>query len=180
MAHAYADSLQREHLVLVKGTVENTVPLCRVHSECLTGNVFQSQKCDCAEQLSLGLEAIAEEKRGIFMYLRQEGRGIGLVEKLKAYKLQSKGHDTYDANVLLGHDPDPRDYYITHLILQKLGVSAVRLLSNNPIKVQQLEEYGIKVVERVPVLSRKINSENREYLRIKAQKFKHYIDESML
>ena len=179
VTHAYLDSQAQEHLVLVKGSISSNI-LCRVHSECLTGNVFFSQKCDCADQLTLGLDAINKERRGIFMYLRQEGRGIGLVEKIKAYELQQKGYDTYDANTKLGHEPDARDYYIAYLILHDLNVSSIRLLSNNPDKVLQLSQYGIKVNERISLLTHNIRDENREYLRVKVDKFQHDIDTTLL
>ncbi len=179
IAHAYLDSEAQEHLVLVKGDLSSNM-LCRVHSECLTGNVFFSQKCDCADQLALGLEAINKEGKGIFMYLRQEGRGIGLVEKIKAYALQQQGYDTYDANTKLGHEPDARDYYIAYLILRDLSINSIRLLSNNPDKATQLSQYGIEVHERVSLMTRNVSSENREYLRVKAEKFQHDIDTMLL
>lgn len=180
IARGYVDSLRNEHLVLIKGDIEarskDTDLLCRVHSECLTGNVFQSLRCDCEEQLLQSMHMIEKEGLGIFIYLRQEGRGIGLVEKLKAYGLQDKGYDTYDANVALGHEPDLRDYFVACLVLKDLGIQSIRLLSNNPDKIQQLEKNGIKVAERIPLKNDLANEHNREYLRTKAEKFGHYFD----
>jgi 3,4-dihydroxy 2-butanone 4-phosphate synthase/GTP cyclohydrolase II len=166
---------QKEHIALVKGTVDDGAPvLVRVHSECLTGDVFHSRRCDCGDQISAALEQIEHEGRGVLLYMRQEGRGIGLLNKLKAYKLQEEGKDTVEANLALGFDEDLRDYGVGAQILADLGVSKVRLMTNNPRKIVGLEGYGLKVVERVPV---EIASkpENTKYLCTKKQKMGHYL-----
>jgi len=163
------------HIALIKGEVsgrENV--LVRVHSECMTGDVFGSLRCDCGEQLRLALKRIAEEGRGVLLYMRQEGRGIGLVNKLKAYALQDSGLDTVEANEHLGFPPDPRDYGIGAQILADLALHKIRLLTNNPRKIVGLEGYGLKVSERVPI-SVGATEHNREYLETKRDKLGHLI-----
>lgn len=149
-------------------------PLVRVHSQCLTGDVFTSERCDCRAQLELSLRKIAKDGSGIVLYLPQEGRGIGLINKLKAYELQDQGLDTVEANRKLGFAADSRDYDFAAEALKALGVRSVRLLSNNPDKVQQLEKAGIRVVERVPCRPR-ISRHSRAYLRTKKDKLGHIL-----
>ena len=148
--------------------------LVRIHSECFTGDVLGSQRCDCGEQLTQAMQAIAAEGRGALIYLRQEGRGIGLEEKLRAYNLQDEGYDTVDANLLLGHQADERDYTAAALILQELGARSVRLLTNNPAKIEGLAALGIEVQERIP-LQTPSNPESRAYLEAKAARMRHII-----
>ncbi len=153
MAHCYVNRITGEHHVaLVKGDIGNGRDvLCRVHSECLTGDVFGSMRCDCGQQLETALKMIEKEGRGILLYMRQEGRGIGLVNKLKAYKLQEEGMDTLEANIALGFPGDMREYYVGAQILREIGVKSLNLLTNNPDKVYQLEDYGISINKRVPI-----------------------------
>ncbi|MBI2216413.1 MAG: bifunctional 3,4-dihydroxy-2-butanone-4-phosphate synthase/GTP cyclohydrolase II [Candidatus Rokubacteria bacterium] len=162
-------------LALVLGEVAGETPvLVRMHSECLTGDVFHSQRCDCGQQLTAALQLIQAEGRGVVVYLRQEGRGIGLVNKMRAYELQDQGKDTVEANQLLGFHPDPRDYGIGSQVLVDLGVKNLRLLTNNPKKRVGLESYGLNIVERVPVEITP-NESNRKYLSTKRDKLGHLL-----
>ena len=164
-----------EHLALVMGDISTEGPvLVRVHSECLTGDVFGSLRCDCGEQISLAMQAIAEERRGVFLYMRQEGRGIGFHNKIRAYALQDKGLDTVEANLSLGFDPDLRDYGIGAQILADLELHQIRLLTNNPKKVVGLEGYGLKVTETIPIIASP-NPHNRQYLATKQKKLGHIL-----
>ncbi len=160
------------HIALVKGKPDRNNSLVRVHSECLTGDVFGSKRCDCGEQLHAAMRMIGRAKSGVVLYMRQEGRGIGLANKLKAYELQDKGLDTVDANKALGFKADLRDYGIGAQILADLGLKKIRLLTNNPQKIVGLEGYGLKVAERVPLVVRP-NRDNRRYLRTKKEKMGH-------
>jgi len=162
------------HVALVMGEISEDPIMVRVHSECLTGDVFGSLKCDCGQQLDRALTMIAREKRGILLYMRQEGRGIGLLNKIKAYQLQNQGLDTVEANEALGFAADLRDYGIGAQILADLGVKKIRLLTNNPRKIVGLEGYGMKIVERIPI---KVDSNplNRKYLDTKKTKLDHLI-----
>ena len=173
---AYANDVDANvHLALVKGEInKDDAVLVRVHSECLTGDVFGSKRCDCGEQLHKAMEVIDKEGQGVILYMRQEGRGIGLVNKLKAYELQDKGLDTVEANLELGFKPDLRDYGIGAQILVDLGVRKMRLMTNNPKKIVGLEGYGLKVVERVPM---EINPHERNliYLKTKKKKLGHML-----
>jgi GTP cyclohydrolase II len=166
---------QEEAVALVHGNVQGrTAPLVRVHSQCLTGDVLASLRCDCRAQLELSLKKISKSPSGILLYLPQEGRGIGLMNKLRAYQLQDGGMDTVEANESLGFAADARDYDFPARILQQLGTKRIRLLSNNPDKVKQLEEAGIKVVERVPCQPR-ISKTSRAYLETKQRKMGHLL-----
>ena len=176
-AYGYRNLLNGEHHVaLVKGEIgEGEDILCRVHSECLTGDTFGSLRCDCGQQLASAMTQIEKEGRGILLYMRQEGRGIGLLNKLKAYELQEQGMDTLEANLALGFEADQREYYIGAQILRDLGVKSMRLLTNNPDKVYQLEEFGMKINRRVGI-EMEANDYDRFYLKTKKLKMGHILD----
>ena len=169
-----------DHVALTLGDMEGPDPvLVRVHSECLTGDVFSSTRCDCGPQLHAALNAIVEKGWGTLLYLRQEGRGIGLHAKIQAYHLQDAGADTLDANLMLGLPADARDYAIAAEMLEALSVSEVNLLTNNPEKVAQLEQHGIKVVKRTPLIVG-VNTNNRDYLATKGERMgRHIRDEDL-
>ena len=167
---------QEEGVALVRGNLKGkTPPLVRVHSQCLTGDVLASLRCDCRAQLELSLKKIVRAPSGILVYLPQEGRGIGLMNKLRAYELQDGGMDTVEANQTLGFAADARDYDFSAQILKRLGATKIRLLSNNPEKVRQLEHAGIEVVERVPCQAR-VSKTSRSYLQTKKRKMGHLLD----
>ena len=169
----YDTSKHKEHVALILGAVDAGEPvLVRAHSECLTGDVFGSSRCDCGEQLADSLRFLQEQGRGVLLYLRQEGRGIGLANKISAYALQEQGLDTVEANLALGLPEDMRDYRVAAEMLLDLGVQRARLLTNNPAKVEGLERYGVEVVERIP-LGISPNPSNLEYLRTKREKMGH-------
>ncbi len=164
---------QKEHMALVFGKIDETPQLVRVHSECFTGDVLGSIRCDCRPQLKAAMEMIAKEGHGVLLYIRQEGRGIGLANKLKAYALQDQGYDTVEANEKLGFRPDLRDYGIGAQILKDLGLNQIRLLTNNPKKIVGLEGHGLQVVERVH-LDIELNDTNRAYVKTKREKMGHF------
>ena len=166
-----------EHIALVKGNITSgdAPPLVRVHSECLTGDVFKSVRCDCGDQVGLALRAIERDGSGVFLYMRQEGRGIGIHNKLKAYALQDGGMDTVDANIALGFAPDPRQYGVGAQILIDLGVKKMRLLTNNPKKRVGLEGFGLEIVEQTPIIA-EVTPENRRYLETKRSRMGHLLD----
>jgi GTP cyclohydrolase II len=167
----------KETVVLTtKRLTGHITPLVRIHSECLTGDTFGSLRCDCGPQKDASLRMIAESGNGIFIYLRQEGRGIGLYEKIKAYKLQEQGHDTYDANILLGHDADAREYSMAKKVLDDLDIHNIKLITNNPKKVTAMQKLGINVSERVPLIIAP-NEFNKRYLATKKSKFGHHFGE---
>ena len=172
--HAFVEhATGKEHLAMTLGDVGNGEPvLARVHSECLTGDVLFSQRCDCGAQLEGALKRIADEGRGILLYLRQEGRGIGLVNKMRAYRLQEEGMDTVEANLHLGFQMDQRDYGVGAQILRHLGVTKLRLVSNNPKKRAGLKGYGLEIVDIVPIQI-KSNPNNEKYLQTKRDKLGH-------
>lgn len=176
----YEDTINCDHhLALVLGDVRGVKNvLVRVHSQCLTGDVFHSLRCDCGDQMDAALKMIAEQKKGVFLYMRQEGRGIGLKNKLRAYELQDKGLDTVEANLALGFDADLRDYGIGAQILSDLGLSSIQLLTNNPKKIIGLEGYGLNIVRQIPLY--KIHMRNVRYLRTKREKLGHLIPEVLL
>src|ERR671936_1430074 len=165
VAVAFREKLSgKHHVALVKGDVDGAENvLVRVHSECLTGDVFHSLRCDCGEQLEQALKQIAAEERGVLLYMAQEGRGIGLLNKLRAYELQENGFDTVEANLELGFQPDMRDYGIGNQILADLGLSTIRILTNNPKKITGIEGFGLTVVEQLPIQTEP-SDENARYL----------------
>lgn len=173
----YENSLDdKDHLALIYGDISSdTDVLVRIHSECFTGDVLGSLRCDCGEQLNTSMRIIAEHGAGVILYLRQEGRGIGLRSKLQAYNLQDEGYDTVEANLALGHDADERDYTIGALILEDLGIDSARLLTNNPEKIESLEAFEITVAERVP-LQPHLNRHNTAYLRTKVERMRHMLE----
>ena len=176
-AIAYSNAIDNNlHIALIKGEIKpDDEVLVRVHSQCLTGDVFASRRCDCGEQLRKAMEIIRKEGKGVILYMQQEGRGIGLINKLKAYELQDKGLDTVEANIKLGFKPDLRDYGIGAQILVDLGVRKMRLMTNNPKKIVGLEGYGLKVVSRVPI-EMNPNERNIIYLKTKMKKLGHILD----
>lgn len=177
MAYGYVNKLNGEHHVaLVKGEIGNGEDvLCRVHSECLTGDCFSSLRCDCGKQLEAAMAQIEKEGRGILLYMRQEGRGIGLINKLKAYELQEQGMDTLDANLALGFRGDEREYYIGAQILRHLGVKSLKLLTNNPDKIYQLSEFGIEIKERIGI-EMEPTEYDLHYLRVKKKRMGHILN----
>lgn len=173
--HGFEEPNGQEHVALTMGEITDGNPvLTRVHSECLTGDALFSRKCDCGPQLQAAMQAVAQEQRGIIVYLRQEGRGIGLINKIRAYRLQDQGLDTVEANLALGLPIDARNFTIAQEILTTLGVSQIRLLTNNPEKVKTLSQAGINIAERVPLQVGE-NIENERYLKTKADKLGHWL-----
>ncbi|MCL4408821.1 GTP cyclohydrolase II [Aliidiomarina haloalkalitolerans] len=171
----FEDPKGKEHVALVLGDVTTAEPvLARVHSECLTGDALYSQRCDCGPQLEAAMAKIADAGRGVIIYLRQEGRGIGLINKIRAYAEQDKGLDTVEANEILGFAPDAREYDIAAGMLEKLGVKSLRLMTNNPKKLEKLAECGVNVVERLPHITEG-TPHNEYYLATKSKKFGHML-----
>ncbi|MEJ5368161.1 MAG: GTP cyclohydrolase II [Bryobacteraceae bacterium] len=173
---ASRESAREEAVVLVMGDPSGAPPLVRIHSQCFTGDVFHSLRCDCRAQLELALEAIASENRGIIIYEMKEGRGIGLMNKLRAYQLQDAGADTVEANQRLGFEPDLREYELPAAILRHFGVNSVRLLTNNPDKIAALERAGIRVAERVPCQPKPLTHHAARYLKTKKKRMGHLLE----
>lgn len=175
MVYAFLNDDHLDHAVLVKGEVrgKEEVPL-RIHSECLTGDVFSSRRCDCRDQLVKSLQYLSEQENGIFVYLRQEGRGIGLLNKIKAYNLQEQGYDTVEANLALGFEIDQRDYSYVVNVLNYFEIKSIKLMSNNPKKFEYLKNQGVQIVERIPVLSDP-RPEDKFYLETKKLRMGHQI-----
>lgn len=174
--HYYNNSLDdKEHVAFVKGEVagKDNVPV-RIHSECFTGDVLGSRRCDCGEQLDMALDLINQTGYGVLIYLRQEGRGIGLLKKLQAYNLQDQGLDTVDANIKLGHLADEREYDIAALILNDLQVKSIALITNNPLKIDEITKLGIQVTERIPIETH-IHHDNLGYLKTKVERMRHLL-----
>jgi len=174
--HYYSNSIDnKEHVAFVKGQVaDQSDVLVRMHSECFTGDVLGSRRCDCGEQLDMALKLISEAGKGVLIYLRQEGRGIGLLKKLQAYNLQDQGMDTVDANIHLGHLADERDYSIAALIIQDLKIASIKLITNNPRKIKDLQKLGIQVAGRIAI-EPLFNQDNLDYLKTKAAKMDHLL-----
>ena len=173
--HGFEEADGQEHIALSMGDFSDGLPvLSRIHSECLTGDALFSQKCDCGPQLKAAMQAVQKEGRGIIVYLRQEGRGIGLINKIRAYRLQDQGLDTVEANLKLGLPVDARDFSLAKHIYDHLGVHEIKLLTNNPEKVSTLQQAGISIVERIPLQVGE-NSENERYLHTKAEKLGHFL-----
>ena len=174
--HYYSNNIdKKEHVAFVKGNVaeQEKVPV-RIHSECFTGDVLGSRRCDCGEQLDMALQIISNAGKGVLIYLRQEGRGIGLLKKLQAYNLQDQGMDTVDANIHLGHLADERDYTLAALMLQDLSIKSIILITNNPSKIDELKKLGIHVEDRIPI-EPPYHNDNRGYLKTKAEKMSHLL-----
>ena len=173
--HGFEETDGQEHIALSMGDFSDGLPvLSRIHSECLTGDALFSQKCDCGPQLKAAMQAVQKEGRGIIVYLRQEGRGIGLINKIRDYRLQDQGLDTVEANLKLGLPVDARDFSLAKHIYDHLGVHEIKLLTNNPEKVSTLQQAGISIVERIPLQVGE-NSENERYLHTKAEKLGHFL-----
>jgi GTP cyclohydrolase II len=172
----YANNLDdKEHFSFHMGELEGTQDvLVRVHSECLTGDLLGSQRCDCGPQLKLAMQKINERGQGLIIYLRQEGRGIGLYDKLRAYNLQDEGYDTVDANLLLGHEIDERDYSLAAVIIEEFGIQSIQMMTNNPAKLAALEECGVNITARIP-LETGWTEENKQYLHTKAERMDHQL-----
>jgi GTP cyclohydrolase II len=169
---------RKEHMALIMGDVQNGENvIVRVHSECFTGDVLGSLRCDCGEQLERAMQIISDAGRGVILYLRQEGRGIGLLDKLRAYNLQDEGLDTVEANLRLGHQPDERDYTVAALMLKELGIRSVNLITNNPRKINELRSLGVVVRQRMPIEITP-RPENLHYLRTKAKRMDHLLGPS--
>jgi len=165
----------KDHIMIITGNVigaENV--LTRIHSSCVTGDVLGSLRCDCGDQVKKALQMMEEEEQGVLLYMQQEGRGIGLTNKIKAYMYQDRGIDTYDANIVLGFPPDPRQYELAAAMLKKFNISNIRLLTNNPQKIRDLEQFGVKIKERIPI-EIPPNNFNRFYLETKKNKFGHLL-----
>lgn len=175
--HYFTNTIDdKEHVAFVYGDVTDKVQVpVRIHSECFTGDVLGSRRCDCGEQLDTALQLISEHGFGVLIYLRQEGRGIGLLKKLQAYNLQDQGMDTVDANIHLGHLPDEREYTLAALMLENLKIRTIRLITNNPNKIQQLQALGVNVEGRIAIETES-NCDNREYLQTKADKMDHILN----
>lgn len=170
----------KEHLALIIGDVTGKSDvLVRMHSECFTGDVLGSRRCDCGEQLHSAMQAIAQAGQGVIIYLRQEGRGIGFRDKLRAYNLQDQGYDTVDANLLLGHQADERDYTVAARILEDLKIRSVQLLTNNPTKIERLKSLGVKISERIQ-MDPTVYADNASYLRTKVQRMNHLLNLNLL
>lgn len=173
--HVFENQNQQEHVLLTHNLpCDDQIPLIRIHSECLTGDAFFSLKCDCGPQLNSAMQQIIAYGCGAILYLRQEGRGIGLTNKIRAYALQDQGHDTLQANLLLGLPADARTYDMCKTMLNSVGITRAKVLTNNPNKIQSLQELGIEVVERIPLIVG-VNPHNQDYLTIKSQKMGHLI-----
>ena len=177
--HAFENEHGQEHILLSHGLPcddESVIPLIRIHSECLTGDAFGSLKCDCGPQLNFAMKQIIAHGCGAILYLRQEGRGIGLVNKIRAYALQDQGHDTLEANLMLGLPADARTYEMCEVMLKSVGIHKAKLLTNNPNKVNGLKELGIDIIERVPLIVG-VNPHNEGYLEVKGEKMGHLISQ---